>query len=179
MQSFLYLQQAVTSSPVTKPSVSAVLVGAPVAIFLTIFLTNLVFSAIVYFIVTGIFYFVMPYVLAGFRAALWGVLFTVAAMNIFPTLSMLAVLMRILTIIFEGVGYVVACAAGVKIGRESQSVVSSKSYLKFLLIPEHLLKAEGRSVLKQSLRHGIPWFLTFTGLLLVAAIVETAAITVF
>lgn len=179
MQLFIYLQQAFTSSPVTEPATSAVLVGESTAILLTIFLTNLIFAAIIFFIITGIFYSAMPYVLAGLRATLWGVLFTVAAVNIFPTLSVLAVLLRILTIILEGLGYVVTCATGVKIGRESQSVVRSKDYLKFLLIPVHLFKAEGRSLLRHSLKQSLPWFLTFTVLLFLAAIVETLAITVF
>lgn len=179
MQLFIYLQQAVTSSPVTKPATSAILVGEPTAIFLTIFMTNLIFAAIIFFIITGILYFAMPYVLAGVRAALWGVLFTVATLEIFPSLSVLAVLMRILTILFEGLAYVVACATGVKIGKRSQSVVHSDDYLKFLLIPVHLFNAEGRSLLKQSLNQGLPWVFTFTALLFIAAVVETIAITVF
>ena len=154
IQFFIYLQQAFTSSPVTKPVASAVMVREPTAILLTIFVTNLIFGAIIFFIVTGILYYVMPYVLAGLRATLWGVIFTVAAMNIFPTLSILAVLMRILTMVLEGLGYVVTCATGVKIGRESQSIVRSKDYLKFLLIPVHLFKAEGGIFIEALIKTG-------------------------
>ena len=84
-----------------------------------------------------------------------------------------------LTIIFENSGYIITCATGYKIGKESQEGLTKKEFLKLLVAPIHLKDARRRQKIKRSLSASVPWILLSMVFILLGAISETLLIVYF
>jgi len=132
--------------------------GDPLFMVVYIFLLNIVLSAFLLVTLTGLLFFVFPVVILASRAVLWGVLF-----NLLPTPLFFV---AFLTIILEGMGYVLASVAGINLGL---------SWLK----PDWAFRGEGfsrKKAFEKALKECIYIYVLVSIFLLAAAIVETATI---
>lgn len=130
----------------------------PLFMVVYIFLSNIVVSAFLLVTLTGLLFFAFPMIILVDRAIFWG-----ALLNLLSTPLFFA---AFLTIILEGMGYVLASIAGINLGL---------SWLK----PDWAYRAEQISrirALKKAIRECIYIYVLVTMLLLAAAIVETATI---
>lgn len=132
--------------------------GDPLFMVVYIFLFNIVLSAFLLVTLTGLLFFAFPVVVLVDRAASWGFLF-----NLLPTPLFFV---AFLTIILEGMGYVLASVAGINLGL---------SWLK----PDWAFRGEGFSRKKafgKAFEECIYIYVLVSIFLLAAAIVETATI---
>ena len=122
--------------------------------FLNIFVSNLIVSGFLLLTVSGLLFFVAPFCILAYRAALWGVL-----LNGLSTPAFLAALP---TILLEGEGYVFAGGAGIILGM---------SWLRPSWIgQEGISRLES---LKRTIRECTCFYVLVALLLLAAAFVET------
>ena len=76
----------------------------------------------------------------------------------FPSLG---TMLLVSAIVFENLGYIIACAIGYKIAKEAREGLPRKQFLKLLIVPIHLKDARRRQTIKKSLSASIPWILFF------------------
>lgn len=76
----------------------------------------------------------------------------------FPSLG---TMLLVSAIVFENLGYIIACAIGYKIAKEAREGLPRKQFLKLLIVPIHLKDARRRQTIKRSLSASIPWILFF------------------
>jgi len=95
---------------------------------------------------------------------------------LFATLPTLGALYLILTFAFESLGYIVACAVGYRIGKESQKGLTRHEMLRLLIFPYHLKRPERRLATKKSLKANIPWIMLSMTFIIIGASTETLLI---
>jgi hypothetical protein len=84
-----------------------------------------------------------------------------------------------LTIIFENLGYITACATEYKIAKESQEGLTRKQFLKLLIVPIHLKNSRRRETIKRSLSASTPWILLSMAFIVAGTLLETLLIVYF
>ena len=86
----------------------------------------------------------------------------------------------VLYLVFECAGYILACAVGYRVGRESQKGLTRKEFLKIALIaPIHLKEKQRRLALKKELKASKSWILLCAIFVLLNAVFETATLIFF
>lgn len=169
------------SDPWSSPLVEALRFKSPILIGLWIFVLNFALGSVLRFIVTGILFYCLPLffgVTTGF-----GFGFVVGApsfVKIMANLPPIGLAFFLSYLVFESSGYIVACAIGYRIGRESQKGLGRKDLLKIVLIaPVHLREKPRRLVLKRELKASLWWLLACAILILLNSTFETATLVFF
>jgi hypothetical protein len=171
----------IISDPWSSPLAAAVKIRSPFLVGLWIFLLNFPLGSVLRFFVSGILFYVLPMFFAvttgfGFGLLVGAPTYTKMSTNIPPV----GLAFFLLYLAFESSAYIVACAIGYRVGRESQKGLSGKALLKTALIaPLHLKEEHRRLTLRKELKASVPW-LTLCGVLTALnAIFETAFIILF
>lgn len=152
----------------------------PLMIGLSIFLINFVLGAFARFVFPPILLYHIAFILGALVGFFMG--FIVGSP---PFLSYLSnfpssgTMLLVLTVIFENLGYITACAIGYKIAKESQEGLTRKQFLKMLIVPIHLKDARRRQTIRRSLSASIPWILLSMIFIAVGTIFETLFIVYF
>ena len=131
--------------------------GGSVALFVSIFLFNLVVSSFILLTLTGLLFFALPTGILVARAALWGFM-----LNRLSTPAFFAALP---TLLLEGEGYVIAGVAGANLGL---------SWLKPSWASGDVVSR--RDALRQAVKECAYLYVLVAVLLLAAAVVETFTI---
>lgn len=152
----------------------------PLMIGLSIFLINFILGAFARFVLIPIFLYHLAFILGGlvgfFMGFVAGSPSFLSYLSDFPSFESV---LLISTIIFENLGYIVACAVGFKIAKESQESLTRKGFLKLLVVPIHLKDAERRKTIRKGLSAIIPWILLSIIFIFLGAIFETLLIVFF
>ena len=147
---------------------------------LSIFFINFFIGAFIRFIVIPMLLYHIAYFLGSSMGFLMGLIVgSPNALRYSTDVSSIGTGLWVLTVLFENLGYVVACAIGYKIGKRSQEGLTRKDFLKLLAFPVHLKDATRRLVIKNSLRSHIGWILLCMLFIIVGAIFETLLIIYF
>ena len=147
---------------------------------LSIFLINFLLGAFVRFVLLPILLYHVAFILGGSMGFIMGfVVGSPTSLSHLSDFSSLGTVLYILTILFENLGYVIACAVGYQIGKESQEGLTRNEFLKLLIVPIHLKDARRRQTIKRSLRASIPWILLSMIFIIFGAIFETLLIIYF
>ena len=152
----------------------------PLMIGLSIFLINFVLGAFARFILLPILLYHVAFVLGALVGLFMG--FVVGSPPFLSYLSdfpSLGTMLLIFTIIFENLGYIMACAIGYTIAKESQEGLTRKEFLKLLIVPIHLKDARRRQTIKRSLSASIPWILLSMVFIILGTIFEILLIVYF
>ena len=152
----------------------------PFMIGLAIFLINFVLGAFVRFVLVPILLYHTTFILSVSMGFFMGfVIGSPTSLSYLSDFSSFGTVLYILTIIFENLGYITACAIGYKIAKESQEGLTAKELLKTLIVPIHLKDARRRQTIKRSLSAGIPWILLSMIFIAVGTLFETLLIVYF
>ena len=152
----------------------------PLMIGLSIFLINFVLGAFVRFVLVPILLYQTAFILAVLMGFFVGfVIGSPTSLSYLSDFSSFGTVLYILTIIFENLGYISACAIGYKIAKESQEGLTTKELLKSLVVPIHLKDARRRQTIKRSLSASIPWILLSMIFIILGTIFETLLIVYF
>jgi len=152
----------------------------PLMIGLSIFLINFFLGAFVRFVLIPLLLYHAAFVLGAFMGFFMGfVVGSPASLSYLSDFSSFGTVLYILTIVFENLGYITACAIGFKIAKESQEDLTTKELLKPLIVPMHLMDARRRQTMKRSLSASIPWILLSMIFIFAGTIFETLLIVYF
>lgn len=147
---------------------------------LTIFLINFLLGAFLRFVLIPILLYHTAFILGismGFLAGfVIGCPTSLSYLSDFPSFG---TILYILTIIFENLGYITACTIGYEIAKKSQEGLTTKDFLKSLIVPIHLKDAKRRNTIRKGLHDNIRWILISMIFIAVGTIVETLLIVYF
>ena len=147
---------------------------------LSIFVINFFIGAFVRFVLIPIFLYHLAYILGSSMGFLMGfIVGSPNALRYFTDVSSFGSLLWVLTVLFENLGYVVACAIGYRIGKMSQEGLTRKDFLKLLVLPVHLKDASRRQVIKNCLEAHAGWILFSMLSIIFGTIFETMLIVYF
>ena len=154
----------------------------PLTIGLTIFLINFFLGAFIRFVLVPILLYHAAFILAVSMGLLVGfVIGSPTSLSFLSDLSSFGTVLYILTIIFENLGYMTACAIGYKIAKKSQEgyYPTTKDILKPTIVPPHLKDAECRKTIRRELTTSFPWMLLSMIFIAVGTLSETLLIVLF
>jgi len=152
----------------------------PLMIGLSIFLINFVLGAFTRFVLVPILLYHATFILGAFMGFFVGfVVGSPTSLSYLSNFSSFGTILYILTIIFENLGYITACAIGYKIAKKSQEGLTTKELLKPLIVPIHLKDAERRKTIRKGLSTNIPWILLSMIFIAIGTLFETLLIVYF
>ena len=152
----------------------------PLMIGLSIFLINFVLGAFIRFVLVPLLLYHTAFILGASMGFFMGfVVGSPTSLSYLSDFSSFGTVLYILTIIFENLGYITACAIGYKIAKKSQEGLTTKELLKTLIVPIHLKDAERRKTIRKGLSASIPWILLSVIFIAVGTLFETLLIVYF
>jgi len=94
--------------------------------------------------------------------------------------SSFGTILYMLMLVFENLGFITTCAIGYEIGKESQEGLTTREFLRILLLfPIHLTDAKRRETIRKGLSSNIPWILLSMFFIILGAFFETLLIVYF
>lgn len=81
--------------------------------------------------------------------------------------------------VFENLGFITTCAIGYEIGKESQEGLTTREFLRILLVPIHLTDAKRRETIRKGLSSNVPWIVLSMFFFILGAFFETLLIVYF
>jgi len=177
-QSFLeFAQRGTVSGALVTPFLEQ---KNPLMLGLSIFLINFVIAGFGRFVLLPILLYHVAFFLAATVGFMMGfIIGSPTSLSYLSDFSSFGTVLYMLTLIFENLGFITACAIGYEIGKESQEGLSRNDFLKLLLWPIHLKDATRRLAVKRSLIASIPWILLSMIFIILGAIFETLLIIYF
>ena len=144
---------------------------------LFIFLFNFLVGTFARFILIPILFYHASFILAVSMGFFFGfVVGSPTSLSHLSDFSSFGTILYILTIIFENMGYITACAIGYKIAKKSQEGLTTK---EILLKDLHLKNSERRKIVKRELSANVRWILFSMIFIAVGTLCETLLIICF
>jgi len=146
----------------------------PLMIGLSIFLINFVIGGFGRFVLVPILLYHTAFFLAVTVGFLFGIIIgSPSSLSYLSDFSSFGSVLLMLMFVFENLGFIVTCAIGYEIGKDSQEGLTRREFLRILLFPTHLMDTKRRGIIRKGLISNIPWMVLSMFFFILGAFFET------